>query len=194
MKVIGITGTNGAGKGTVVELLQKKFHCIHLSARQMILDLAKTDGIDITDRSGLREYNEQRNREGKSLIDEIDKKYNTQQYQHTTFVFESIRRVSEINQLRKLFGTDFILLGVDAEQPVRYERAVLRNSMSDKVTFEQFMEHEKLESVSQDDYQMNLPKCIEQADFVIQNDGSFEDLEKQVHSLTEKYKDFFPQQ
>lgn len=191
---MGITGTNGAGKGTFVELLQNKFNLKHLSARSMIVELAQRDGVGIINRDDLREYNEKRNREGKSLVQEIDKLYNTDQNKNITFIFESVRRVNEIKQLKELFGEDFILLGVDADQGFRYERVVLRNSMSDKVSFEEFVEHERLESVSEDENQMNIPKCISLANFVIDNNGSMGDLEKQVDQLVSKYPNFFPQQ
>jgi hypothetical protein len=79
----------------------------------MILELAKNDGVDITNRDGLREYNEKRNREGKSLIQEIDRQYNSEENKDKTFIFESVRRLSEIRQLREIFKENFILVGIN---------------------------------------------------------------------------------
>ncbi|MBQ9554096.1 hypothetical protein IJU97_03975 [bacterium] len=45
---------------------------------------------------------------------------------------------------------DFILLSVDADQKVRYERALSRNSEKDHISFEKFQEQEALEASNQD--------------------------------------------
>lgn len=153
MKVIGITGTNGAGKGTVVEILQKTYELVHLSARSLIIEIAQKEGISLKNRDDLREYNEQRNRNGKSLIGDVFEMYNTLENKDVVFIFESIRRVSEIRELRGLLGEDFILLGVDAPIKIRYDRIKDRASMSDGVSFEEFLEQERLESVSMDENQ-----------------------------------------
>jgi dephospho-CoA kinase len=191
MKVIGIVGMNGSGKGTVVELLQKKYPIGHISARALITDLASGVGVDISNRDDMREFNEKRNREGKTLVQEIERLYDKAENTDKTFAFESVRRISEIKELRTTFEEDFILLGINADVEKRFERAVLRNSISDQVSFERFLEQERLESISEDENQMNLPKCMAEAGFVIDNSGTMEDLELQVGEFAAKYPNFF---
>ena len=110
MKVIGITGTNGSGKGAVVEILKKHLDCLHVSAREMIIQIAAADGVNILNRDDLREYNEKRNREGKSLITDLDQRYNIPENQDKYIIFESVRRVGEIELLKNIcrkFYTNF---------------------------------------------------------------------------------------
>lgn len=180
MKIIAIVGTNGSGKGTVVEVLKKKIDLHHFSARDMIIDLAKKDGVDITNRDGLRTYNEKRNTEGKTLIQEIKKSIDAGEVKEEVCIFESLRRVSEVEELKSAFGTNFMLLAVDAPIELRYQRNNSRGSLSDNVSFEKFIEQERLESINENPFLMNIPKCVSMADVKILNVGSLEDLEKEI--------------
>ncbi|MFO8066766.1 MAG: hypothetical protein R6U11_04205 [Bacteroidales bacterium] len=96
-------------------------------------------------------------------------------------IIESIRTPGEIELLRK--KPDFYLLAVDADPKVRYERIVLRNSETDNISFETFLENEKREMQSNDPNKQNLSACIKQADYVINNNGSLEQLKKQVEEF-----------
>jgi dephospho-CoA kinase len=180
MKIVGITGTNGSGKGTVVDIICKHTNSIHLSAREMILDLAKDDGVNINSRDDLRVYNENRNLQGKTLIQEINRTYNAEAYGNKLFIFESIRRVCEINELRSLFGKNFLMVSVDAPLEMRYERIKQRGSMSDKISLEKFIEDERLENESENDSQMNLYRCRDLSEIHLQNTGTMKDLEIEI--------------
>lgn len=180
MKVIGITGTNGSGKGAVVEILKKYLDCIHVSAREMIIELGKRDGIEIITRDDLRIYNEKRNQEGKSLVTDLKNLYDIEENKNKYIIFESVRRVGEIEELKEKFGGNFCLLSVDTPIEMRFERIQTRNTSTDNIDFETFKEQERLENTSEDKRQMNLYKCIALADVNLQNTGSFEDLENEI--------------
>ncbi len=45
--IVGITGTIGAGKGTVVEYLVQKKGFVHFSARALILEEVKKRGLEV---------------------------------------------------------------------------------------------------------------------------------------------------
>ena len=72
------------------------------------------------------------------------------------------------------------LWAVDANPHLRYERIVLRGSEKDHVTFEKFMEQERLESSSADPTKQNLNAVRALADTVFFNDTTREDLYIQV--------------
>lgn len=63
-------------------------------------------------------------------------------------IIESIRALGEVEILKK--KSDFLLLSVDADQKLRYERAIRRNSSKDQITWEHFQEQEALEAENQD--------------------------------------------
>jgi dephospho-CoA kinase len=128
----------------------------------------------------MREYVDGRNKRGRSLTDDINERYNTKENQNKIFVFESIRRVKEVEEFRAIFGKDFLFVSVDTPIQQRYERIVQRGSMTDQVSFEKFQEQEMLENVSDDPNKMNLYKCRDMADVKILNIGTLEDLEKEI--------------
>lgn len=183
LMVLALVGTNGSGKGVVVGLLKKFLDLHHFSARDMIIDLAKKDGVNIENRDHLREYNEKRNREGKTLIQEMKKEIDQNIFDKKIYIFESLRRVSEIKELKDYFGDNFKLIAVDAPLELRYQRIVERGTMADKIDFEKFKEQERLESINEDENQMNIPKCVSLADFVVENTGTMEDLEDKVKKI-----------
>jgi len=66
---------------------------------------------------------------------------------------------------------DFVLLSVDADQKLRYDRIRLRNSVKDQIDFETFVSNEARELQGSDDpSKINLPACIEMSDYKLRND------------------------
>jgi deoxycytidylate deaminase len=77
-----------------------------------------------------------------------------------------LRTLGEIETLRK--KGKFILLAVDAEPKIRYQRVSVRGTSTDNVSFEKFLADEAKEMTSTDPNKQNLKKCIEMADFIIE--------------------------
>ncbi len=94
-------------------------------------------------------------------------------------IIESIRTPGEIDFLKK--QGNFILLAVDADPRIRFERIKLRASETDKINFETFAANEKREMTSGDPNKQNLAKCIEMADIVLNNNGSISHLIDQLN-------------
>lgn len=182
MKLIGITGTFGSGKGVLVELLKKKLDFIYVNARELIIEVATAEGVKVENRDDLREFVDDRNRRGKSLTGDVNTRYNTPENANKLVVFESIRRVKEVEELRQIFGNDFLFVSIDTPIQLRYERIRARGTMTDQVSFEQFQEQERLENVTDDPNKMNLYACRDMSDVKVLNIGTLEDLEKEIES------------
>ena len=69
------------------------------------------------------------------------------------------------------------------DQKIRYERIVLRNNETDRISFEQFVNDDNTESVSTDQNKQNLGACIKKADCVLNNDGTIEELYQQIDKI-----------
>jgi len=179
--IIGITGTLGAGKGTIVSYLQKKGFR-HYSVRDFLTREIERRGLKPVRESMVAVANELRARHGPAYI--IEQLYSRAKAEGGNSVIESIRCPGEVEALKK--EKDFVLFAVDADVETRYARIVERNSTTDKISFEEFVRQEERELTSNDPNRQNLKKCIEMADYVFKNDWTIEELHKKVESVLEK--------
>ena len=179
MIIIGITGTLGAGKGTIVEYLIEKRQFLHYSVRSYLIEEAERRGLPINRDTFVVVANELRATHCPSFI--TDELFNRAQQNGQNAIIESIRTPGEIDSLRQ--KGNFVLLAVDADPEIRYKRIVGRNSETDHVSFETFIENEQREMTSTDPNKQNLSKCIQMADFTLQNNGDFEALYQQIDDI-----------
>lgn len=179
MIVIGITGTLGAGKGTVVDYLIKEKGFKHFSVRELLTKLIKKEGNVVNRDSMVEIANRLRAKNGPSYL--VEELFKEAQSLNENCIIESIRTEGEINSLRKKGA--FYLLAVDADPRRRYERITLRGSETDKISFEKFLEDERREMKSADPTKQNLKRCMELADYKIQNNGTLESLNNQVSEI-----------
>jgi len=184
MIIIGITGTLGAGKGTIVDYLIRKRGFAHFSVRSFLLEKIRNLGMPGNRDSMYNLANELRAEHGPSYV--VDQLFDQASISGTNSIIESIRTTGEIASLRQK-GT-FYLFAVDADPRIRYERIKLRKSETDSVSFETFRQNEQRESVSADPGVQNLRACIKEADFVFLNNGTMNELYKQVDEVLKRLK------
>lgn len=184
MKIIGITGPAAAGKWTVVEYL-KELWFSHYSASGFLTQELEKQGKEVN-RDTMRELADSlRAQYGPSYV--IEQLYNQAKEKNEDAILESVRTVWEIELLRKK-DPWFILLSVDADQRLRYQRAVERKSSKDNVSFEKFCEQEELEKANQDPNKWNISACQTLADISIVNNWSIEELYHQIEEGLSRFE------
>ena len=181
--IIGITGTDGGGKGTVVDYLVTKKLFDHYSASGFIAKEVTRQGLVIT-RNQLRlTGNELRGKHGDDVLVALALK-EIHAHDKKNVIIESIRATAEADTLKQHGG---ILLAVDADPHLRYERVQMRRSEKDQVTFEEFLAHEELERNDPDPHGMQKAAVLEMSDFVIKNDGTLEELHAQIEDFLTRF-------
>jgi dephospho-CoA kinase len=180
--IIGITGTLGAGKGTVVEYLKTKGFT-HYSVRDFLNEEIARRGL-VTNRDVmLATANDLRATHGPGYISE--QLLGRALQDGNNAVIESIRSIGEADYLKQ-HGA--LLWAVDADIKTRYERITKRMSETDKVSFEKFVADEQAEFANADSSKPNLQALIKKADAVFQNKGTQEELFAQVEEALKKVK------
>ncbi len=186
--LIGVVGLNGSGKDTVAKYLSEKYGFSHEDFGQEIRDELRVLGKNHLDRNEMIVLgNERRTKFGanywaKRLLDKHPKDKN--------LVLTSIRNPSEVDEIKSRGG---VIVEVFADIKTRYARTVARvksdpNAHGDVTSFDDFKSKEERELSSTDPAKQQLLKCISFADFRLNNDGSIEELDKQIEEILNKLK------
>jgi len=179
--IIGITGTDGSGKGTVVDYLKTKGFT-HYSSRDFIVAEIESQGLEVTRNQMRLTANELRAKHGDDFV--IRQAFEKAQKEgEKDVVIESVRARAEANFLQQHGG---ILLAVDAEPEIRYARVQERRSASDQVSYEEFLAHEELEKNDPDPHGMQKEKVIQMADHTLTNNGTLPELHMQIGAVLQK--------
>src|SRR3989338_10714522 len=175
MIIIGITGTLGAGKGTLVErLLAKGFR--HYSARSFIEEEVALRGLTSNRDNTTSVANDLRKQFGPHFI--AESLYGRARADGVDAVIESLRAPAEVEYLRK--KGFFELWAIDALPRRRYVWVSKRGSALDNISYEKFLADEDREMHSNDPTKQNLSACIALANVVFRNDSTKEGLWQKV--------------
>jgi len=182
MKVIGLTGTLGAGKKTVKDIIQKRVNCYTVTLSDIIKAEAERKKGTL-DRVTLQNMgNDLRRQYGPHVLAMLAVDYLPRQKEF--IVIDGIRNPAEAEYLKKRYGDNFKLVAVTAQEQVRFERLLKRGEKKDPKTWEEFLEMDKRDRGEGEPlYGQQTDKCLQIADFTIVNEGSLEDLENQVDNI-----------
>ncbi|HYF13135.1 MAG TPA: AAA family ATPase [Candidatus Paceibacterota bacterium] len=173
--IIGITGTLGAGKGTVVDFLTKELNFRHYSVRKFLAKEVERRGLPLNRDTLTDVANDLRAQHGPGYVSQ--QILDVALADGADAAIESIRTIGEALYL-KSHGAK--IWAVDADIHKRYERVAQRASETDKVSFEKFVEDEKREFSNIDPTKQNISGVIAMADVTLTNNGTRDELYEQI--------------
>ena len=178
MILIGLTGLNASGKGTIADMLKENgFRYYSLS--DIVREKATELGLDHSRKNLIMCGNLLRQESGPSVLSKkvMEKIVSSQS---PKIVIDSIRNIYEIEELRKTKG--FFLIGVDAPVEIRFERSITRGRIGFEKTLEDFKLVEKKEN-SSDPAKQQLFECLKLADTILFNDGTVEKIRIELEQV-----------
>lgn len=180
--LIGLTGSFGAGKGAVAEYLIHEKGFTHYSARALIIKEIEKRHLSINRDSMIEVANSLRQNGGSTYI--FEQLVNEAKHTKGDAVVESVRTIAEANYIKANGG---IVLGIDADPKIRYERSVRRGSETDHVTFEKWQEQEVCESNPDDPTKQDIFGALKKSDYIITNNGTRKALYTQVNVFLKQF-------
>ncbi len=174
--VLGLTGPNASGKGTVAALLQARGYAYH-SLSDVVRQAAREAGLT-TGRDDLIVTGNRLRQEGGPGV--LAERVLPQLGERD--VVDSIRNPAEVEALRRGIP-GFVLIGVTAPAEARYARAVSRGRGGDALGgLAAFLAKEAQENTA-DPSAQRLDATFALADHVLVNDGGLPELEAALETL-----------
>ena len=175
-RLIGLTGTNGAGKGEAAAYFVAKGYAYH-SLSDVIRDELRERGEPESRDALIRTGNELRERFGPDVL---ARRTMAKVGSGERAVIDSIRNTSEIAFLRRQEG--FVLLAVDAPVEVRFARVRARGRDESAADLEAFRRKEEEERAG-GDLGQQLEACLAAADRLIINAGTLTEFHRRLEEI-----------
>lgn len=179
--VLGIAGEIASGKGTTTKHLVEKYGASQHRFSTMLRDVAQ--------RMHLEENRENLQKISTIFRENFSDDLLSQVIYHDVeadpaeiVVIDGVRRMSDIEYLKKLPG--FCLVYIDTEMEKRFERLTHRGENTDDAT--KTLEEFKVDNEREAERKIKDLKT--DADFVVDNNGSLEDLYSQIDVIISRCK------
>jgi len=199
--IIGLTGLPCVGKGVVKDCLiewcaQRGWRAMHLSFSDEIRHEARACGLNAADLDRDRLHTlvaDMRAREGPAVLaDRIIRRICAAPAPERAdvYVVEAIRHPTEVAHLRTAFGAAFLLVAVtaDFDRIIAWMNARRRGDESRAALQSRDVALALLQKELNGgpDVSVNVGACIAQADHVLANDGTLEELRRRTIALAER--------
>ena len=171
-KVLSICGLPGSGKTTAIEAIENLG--IVVSMGDIVRNEAKKRNLEPTGNNIGRIAKELREKSWPAIIAEKCVDLIKNKNEETIFV-DGVRSLSEVNIFRRYWKFPIIAIIVDEEK--RFKYLFERNRSDDPKSLEDLKERDKRE------IEFGLDKVLENADYIIQNNSSIEDLKKKTRKI-----------
>lgn len=179
-QIVGITGTFGSGKSTAASFLEK-FGFEKLTLSSFLEVEARKRGVMRITRKLLQDIgNEWRERYGRGVLAKkaLEEVKNKKTHK---FVIDGIRNTGEIEIFKK--GADFMLLGIIADRPVRFER-LKKIKRREDLTPDLFYRLDCRDlGLGQKTTGLQVAFSFALADYFIENNSTIDVLEKRLREL-----------
>jgi len=172
MKILGISGTNGAGKDSVGGFLAQKHGWLFVSVTDILRDEIKKQGLP-PDRHHTHQLSAKWRRESGLgvLIDKAVEAYKAENKEYSGLAIASLRNPGEADEVHRLGGQ---VIWIDANPRIRYERVVAANRgrIDDQKTYAEFLTEEQHQMRhSGDEATLSMEGVKAKADIFLQNNG-----------------------
>lgn len=176
-RIIGIVGPQGSGKTEVAKILLDH-GAVVVRMGDAVWEETKRRGLEINEENIGRVAADLRREMGPAAVAKICiPLINEKGLGAKLVIVDGIRSIDEVEEFRREFGLNFRLLAVTADRRLRISRIMNRGRDDDARSEAEFDEKDRREAG------WGLPEAIERADFLIQNDGTIDQLREKIEGI-----------
>jgi dephospho-CoA kinase len=174
--IIGLVGPIASGKGTIKKYIVEKYGAKDCRFSTILRDVLTRLSLEINRENLINMSTVLRQNFGQDLLAKVIVE-DAKNLDANIVVVDGVRREEDIRYLKGLDG--FVLLGIDADSKVRFERLVLRNENigDDKKTFEDFLADHNKET------EITIPAIMKTAYVILDNNGTLTELCLQIDNF-----------
>lgn len=180
-EIIGIIGTIRSGKDTVGEYIAKKFGIPVYQISFPLKEICRESGIDPVRENLIALGTRLAKEHGDGYLAEY-----LLQHSPERFIITGMRQLGQIAVLKT--SSKFLLISVDADPQLRFERGELDPKPGEASSIEEFIDRETAENSPPN--AQRLFECMAMADYHISNEGSLEELYVKVDSILSQTESF----
>src|SRR3989338_371977 len=178
LKILAVTGRIGSGKNSVEDYLRDKYEYKIINMADVLRQMAKEEGCGL-DRQSLQNL---RKKYGNTFLAEKTVKI-IEWLNDNKIVIGSMRRPEDFLIPKQKFNDNIKLIVIEARKDVRFQRIKKRGREGDPKTIKEFETQEK-----KDEEIFEFKKIFSYADYVIDNNGTLDDLHKQIDKIMREKK------
>lgn len=174
--IIGLVGEIASGKDTVADYLVKKYRAQKVSFSQPLRDTLERLHLPQTRENLMKLGVALRQTYGQDLLSKVIVS-EVEQARAKIIILPNVRLESDLVYLKDQPG--FILIGINTDPKIRYQRLTQRNQNLDDQTktWKQFQADQKLST------EIHIKKIAKKAKYQIDNNGNLPQLYQQLETL-----------
>lgn len=145
-KIISVTGLIGSGKDFVSNYIAEKYDYEIISLSELVHEAVRRNNLETTWQNLQKISTEYRTKYGMDYFGLIAlKKANELIKEGKKVLIKEARRKEDIEQAKKEFGSDMLVIKVEADKKTRFERLKNRGTIKDPKTMDELEQREKRE-------------------------------------------------
>lgn len=179
--IIGLIGEQAGGKGTVADIITKKYGGVRLTTSNILrrtLDslYIPSSRDSLTNLALILKKGFGKAVLMEAMLQEVEK------VDSDLIIVDGIRMPGDTDPFIEEYGDDFYLIYVTADQKIRWERSKARGEKANesKADFKEFASKEKKQT------EISIAKVGKKANYKILNNNNAKELEKKVIEIMEK--------
>lgn len=180
-KVIGIIGEQAGGKGSASDIIIKHYGGVRLTTSDILRRTLDSLHIPFSRENLINLAVILKRGFGDSVLMDAAL-VDVENVDSDLVIVDGIRMPGDTEPFKKVYKDDFKLIYVTADAKLRYERSKSRGEKAgeDTATFEEFLAKEKAAT------EAHIAEVGKEADFRIENNEGYEELEVKVNEVMEK--------